>query len=416
VLLVNFGIHFNNTGKGKKGYFYITAMPKTSRNKKSKSENILELLYRLKERNLLDDFERDLGKRKGGEVFKGTFKAFKDFLVKELPIEKVPSDQALAKQLKQTESQFNTTRRDFYRRILKFISLAVITKEKWYEEMLEILSDVDALWGLKLYDQAEMRFIDIYKIYPADKNLQHRTEYNYGLSKLAYYGITFFAWESYLGLEDVHKEFFKKEQFQLIRQIEMTARSLDAGKVGYGNSDEWPSHQAVFRFHNLLGAISKQKKELGDAREHLRKQEESYNHLAAAFHFQEQHGKRIFRFFSDNEPKEATEIETAFYFYLRLEAFRLSVIDGDQFQAQQILQELYVKVNESYEKSRNNWAAMVIFLKSELEKATYAVPFTAQIIEEKAKSFSSSFLASKKEINSLLLRLEILKASSSGEL
>lgn len=382
-------------------------MPKTSRNKKSKSENILELLYRLKERGLLNDFEKDLDKRKGGEIFKNTFKLFKEFVEKELPIEKVPSDTALGNRLKQTEPQFNTTRRDFYKRIINFAGRTVVSKEEWYEQMLIILSEVDALWELKLYDQAEMRLIDIYKIYPTDKNLQHKAEYNYGLSKLAYYGITFFAWKSYLGISDTHKEFFKKEQFQLIQQIEMTARQFDAGKVGYVKTDAWTLHQAMFRFHNLLAALSKQKKEFGDARENLRKEEDNYNRLATAFHFQEQHGRRIFRFFSDSEPQQASEIETAFYFYLKLEAFRLSVLDGDQFQAQHILQELYGKLNESFEKSRNNWAAIVLFLKSELDKATYAVPFTAEIIEEKAKSFSNSFLASKKEINSLLLRLEL---------
>jgi len=382
-------------------------MPKTSRNKKSKSENILELLYRLKDKEFLLDFEKDLQRRQGGDVFKSVFKLFKGFVEKELPIERIPSDSELAKLLKQNEVQFNTTRRDFYKRILNFTGRVVTKKQDWYEELLVILSEVDALWEIDLRDQAEMRFIDTYKVYPTNENFQNKREYNYGLSKMAYYGMIFFCWKSYLGIEDTHKEFFKKEQFQLIQHIESIARQFDVGKPLYGSNEHWPLNQAMFRFHNLLATISKQKLQFTTAIEHLKTQEKYYNQLAAAYHFREEYGKRIFRFFSDNEPKEAAEIETAFYFYLKLEAFRLSVLDGDVFQAQDILHELYKKLNETYDKTRNNWAALIFFLKSELDQATYAVPFSAKTIEERAKLFSASFLASKNEIKSLLLRTEV---------
>lgn len=384
-------------------------MAKKSANKNTRSQNILELINKLQEHGLLEKFEAELNERKGGLVFKSMFNLFKELSFKEIPLDEIPDDAELCKRVGKKEETFDTTRRDFYNRIIDFASNAISTEAAWYLEAIKVLKEVDVLFALGARAQAEMRFIKIYKIYPVDEDFNYKPEYNYVLSKIFYYGMTFFAWHSDLNMEATHKEFFQKDKFQLIKELEMIANRLDIRKSLYGQQEKWKINHAVFGYLNVLATLAKQRKEFAQAKSILNKQEEMYADMAQDFHFRHEGGKRVFNFYGDNEPQNADEFVTAFYYYIKMEEFRLAILDGDPFQAQNILQELYRKLNETFDKSRNTLAAIILFLRIELEQSQYALSLTRKQLKDKALEFTSSFLATKSEIDLLPTRLELNK-------
>ena len=382
-------------------------MGRKSRNKKSPSENIIELLRRIKERGYLEDFEAELNQRKGTNGYKSIYKLLNDFIEQDRSLEEIPSDLEWGKQLGKTEIQFTTIRKDFYNRVLDF-SLRFINKpEKWYVEALSILKEVDVLWALELFDQAEMRFVKIYKVYPNDDAFQRKYEYNYVMSKVFYYGYYFFTHKSYIGMEEDHKEFFQQEQFQVIKELESVASRMDISQKIYAKPEKWDINQAVFNFHNLLAMLAKQKGQYAAAKTALNEQEDMYKELAVNFLIQGIRGKRHFNFFTDLEPQNVDEIETAFYFYIKMEELRLSFMDGDKHETQTILNELYQKLNETFEKSRGNLAAIILFLRLELEQSELALSLSPKDLDSKVREFEGSFFATKKEIESLPVRMEI---------
>jgi len=382
-------------------------MAKTSANKNTRSQNILELINKLQEHGWLEKFGAELNERKGGEVFKSMFKLFKGLSDREIPLGEIPDDDELCKLLGRKEEQFDTNRRDFYNRIIDFARTAIDTDEKWYLEALDILKEVDVLFALGARAQAEMRFIKIYKIFPTDESFRNKREYNYVLSKMFYYGMTFFAAHSDLNMAAAHKEFFQKDQFHLIKELETIANNLDIRKPLHGEQEKWKINRAVFGYLNVLATLAKQKKEFAQARTILNKQEEMYADMKRNYVFRHEGGKRAFNWYPDNEPQNADEIVTAFYYYIKMEEFRLSILDGDPFQAQNILQELYGKLNETFDKSRNNLAAIILFLRIELEQSQYALSLTRKELKDKALEFTDSFLATKNEIDLLPVRLEL---------
>jgi hypothetical protein len=139
-------------------------MTRIMKNGNSLSKNIHDLLLRLRTKNLLTDLKQDIDKSKKGKgAFKKMFEVYYEFVLENIPSEKLPPDKKIGEMVGSVTDSFNDLKQDFYLRIIDFLARTVELKdEEWHKDCQKILKEVDALWELGFREHAEIRFLYIY--------------------------------------------------------------------------------------------------------------------------------------------------------------------------------------------------------------------------------------------------------------
>ncbi len=385
-------------------------MAKKSRNGNTLTTNILELMRQLKEKDMLADLEADLKKKY--KKAHGNVKMFLVFhqLIKEdvSALEPSKSDEEIAEFVGLDITRFNDKKQDFYDRILDYVIRKTEQNENWEKRALKIVEEVDALWDLGLRKHAEARFLKLEKL--CSENIIGRESefrYTYLLSKIRYYAYSF-KWFNYLGKANKYEALLNKEQCGLISDLENASANLDVNARRYAEPEKWKQESIEFKVFQVLALLAKKKRNYRDAREFLRNHLERFSEAKMNQSLGHLFNQNRFPDYYDNSaPQQATEINFAFYYYLKMEEYHLALLDNDTHSAEYILGELYTILNETSEKSPHYLTGLLLYLQLDLQQAQFALMLKGYQPNEQLSSFKNHFLATNQEVANMEARMEI---------
>ena len=380
-------------------------MTKIARNKQSLSANILQLMYKLNDHGLLTSFQHDMGRYERNEGNKAMFKLFNKLIKANTPIEEIPSDAYMANELK-VVTNFNDKKQDFYLRLVTFIGREMDKKDDVYKRILVMLKEVDGLWNLGLLNHAEVRLLDIYKIYPKEMTYDTKSGFRYGEFKMFSYALHFKQMKNTLGKTKNHEDFLNRSEFQLIRDIEYAASCLNLNNGKRPMVTDWESATAEFRFLEVLGTIAKQRKQFKEAREYLQKMQSIHFNLLKHTYLNIISNGNRFPNNNDNQPKPSQEIQFAFQYYLKMEEFHLLIANGNSDEAKRVLEDVHSMIRNLTENSNHYLVGLLLYLKLELQQSHYALALSERTMGTVEDEFENNFLATQQDLKNLPVRLE----------
>jgi hypothetical protein len=101
------------------------------------------------------------------------------------------------------------------------------------------------------------------------------------------------------------------------------------------------------------------------------------------------------------------ELNYAINFYLKAEEFFLHLQNGDEWSANTALNRLYADMNKAVKKSRTPMVGLIYYLQTNLEKMRYSYIKNFNDFEKLVDDLSENVLFTKKEIESLPVRMEL---------
>lgn len=385
-------------------------MPKKSSNGNPLTTNILELMYQLKEKDMLTGLEADLKKKyKAAPGNEKMFRAFNQLITEDASaLEPSQSDEELAMLVGLDITRFNDKKQDFYDRILDYIVRKTAEKEKWENKGLKLVHEVDALWDLGLRTHAKARFLKLQKL--CDENVtdeESKWRYTYLLSKIRYYAYSF-KWFNYLGKANKYEDLLNKEQFGLIHDLEEASVRLDSKATRYAEPEKWKKESVEFKVFQVLALLAKQKRNYSEAKEFTTNYLEKFaDAKMKAMFSSNSRGERTFDWYDDNSPNQASEINFAFYYYIKMEEYHLALLQNHTTEAEHVLQELYSILNQTSEKSRHYLTGLLLYLQLDLQQAQFALMLKGYQPNEQISNFNTHFLTTNQEVANMEARMEI---------
>lgn len=369
-------------------------------NGKTTSQNIYLLLTKLEEQNLLGKLEKELGIRKNADGYKEIFAIYRKLLSEEKSYTQLPSDNLLF--AKSNIQDPTSKKKYFYKKLLEFSGKYATKYLEWYEECLNILNDVDALWKMELHDQAEMRFLSIYDVFDPDKHFQH--EYNYVLSKIAYY-YSYFSAQSFLGKEDLHKQFLNKSFLRIIEQFEHLA--IGSGVIDrkryLGVLDPEKENGAIEFYNHLASYLNKKedfRKELTAIQNEISLLIENYSKNSDVSALD---GLLWLR--ENSHAKFPMEFLYANYFMLRTREFYLQLKLNEVDAANETLRQLYNTLSSVKDHTEHHLVGFLYYISNELSSMRLDLYY----MNNKLELTEPEFTFYQTQVKNLPLRIELNK-------
>lgn len=385
-------------------------MAKKSLNGNPLTTNILELMYKLKEKDMLTDLEADLRKKyKKSQGYQKMFHAFNQMVNEEISaFEPNRTEGDLANEVGLDVARFNDKKQDFYDRILDYVIRKTQQNENWEKRALKIVEEVDALWDLGLRKQAEVRFLKLEKLCNENiKDEESKWRYTYLLSKIRYYAECFRRF-NYLNYRDKHDRILSKEQFALIQDLENASSYLRASSRRYAEPEKWQQESIEFKVFQVLALLAKQKHNYREARGFTQMYLERFSQAKLKQTIGQLLNQTRFPDFSDSRsPLQAPEIQFAFYYYLKIEEYHLALLDNNTLYAENILNELHTILNETSEKSRHYLTGLLLYLQLDLQQAQFALMLKGYQPNEQISNFNTHFLTTNQEVANMEARMQM---------
>jgi hypothetical protein len=208
--------------------------------------------------------------------------------------------------------------------------------------------------------------------------------------------------------KQVHEAFLEREDIQLIEDLQRWPVWYNSSRRNDANTKQWDLTQASIRFYLVLYSLAKQKKESQESLIFLREVMRNYKTRLAVLSYNKSQGSKMLDSFAAVDSQELpVELHYAINFYLKAEEFYINLLHHDDYGANAALNELYSDMNKALKYSRMPMVGLIYYLQTNLEKMRYALIRNAKDFKNLSDDLSGSVLFTKKEIESLPVRLEL---------